>query len=447
MNDHATNPSTIPPTPGSPADDLGPFAPPTAYPLEEELQSQPPRPIPFLLREGRYARRQRRLGWGFFFAGVICLLCRPLPIVQTWGLYLLPLQYLHWIGLGCLVIAAVGAVRNWRQVGPYRYVVEGMPLVARIRELVLQASTVVNSEPTGYRFNAVIEYKDPFTGDLRMAPTQSDEISSAARDQLTTSFHVGDYVTAVYLPVNADSSLRLYGFLGLRPDLGLIRRDGSSEASLLKLLLGIAAIFGILGVLGWDLYALGRFEPVAWSFAQQGPPFALGALLLGGALLGWLAHIGQRQRRRLLQRNQEAAATRTALELEARPGAGWFGRYGVLIGLMLIAGALLLGGMTSLCWSFTLNALLDRSQPDLQPVQIENLVMVTHNFIFREYKIEYRFLAGDQGKHSLLSTPDHLDQFKSRLALAEVHSGWLGWPWVKTVTPVNAGDLNAKPNP
>jgi hypothetical protein len=225
--------------------------------------------------------------------------------------------------------------------------------------------------------------------------------------------------------------------------LGLVLRDGSSETSLLKLLVTILAIFGFLGVLGWNLYALGRFEPVVWSLAQQGPAFGLGALLLGGSLLGWLARQGKRQRQRLLQRNQEAAATGAPLELEARPGSGWFGRHGVFLGLILGAGALLLGGLTSLCWSFTLNAWLDRSEPELRLIRIEHLVMVTHNFLLREYKIEYQFLAGGEGKHSLLSTPDHLDQLKAPVAIAEVHSGWLGWPWVKNIRPVKIEDLNA----
>jgi len=46
--------------------------------------------------------------------------------------------------------------------------------------------------------------------------------SSSAKDKYRTSYRVGDYVTAVYLKSKPDKSLCLYGFLELRPDLGLL---------------------------------------------------------------------------------------------------------------------------------------------------------------------------------------------------------------------------------
>jgi hypothetical protein len=171
--DRAADSSGNPSGRSLPGDDLGPFAPPTSYQFEEELLGQPPRPIPYLLREGRYARQQRRLSWSFFLSR------RPLSSLlavahrANLGSVPLPLQYLHWIGLGCVVVAAVAVVRNWRQSGPYRYVVEGVPLVARLRELVLEPGRIVNSQPVGHRFNAIIEYKDPPTGVSIRAPQSS----------------------------------------------------------------------------------------------------------------------------------------------------------------------------------------------------------------------------------------------------------------------------------
>ena len=69
---------------------------------------------------------------------------------------------------------------------------------------------------------------------------------------------------------------------------------------------------------------------------------------------------------------------------------------------------------------------------------ITEMVMVTHSFIFREYQIKYQLLKGDHKEQSLLSTPDHMSELRGPLAIAEIHSGWLGWPWVKDLAPCKA---------
>ena len=60
------------------------------------------------------------------------------------ALYFLPLGYTAWIGLGCLAIALCMFVVHRAKAGPYQYVVEGRPIVARIRELQLVPTLVVN---------------------------------------------------------------------------------------------------------------------------------------------------------------------------------------------------------------------------------------------------------------------------------------------------------------
>jgi hypothetical protein len=108
------------------------------------------------------------------------------------------------------------------------------------------------------------------------------------------------------------------------------------------------------------------------------------------------------------------------------------------LSLVLIAGATLLGGGTTMCWAFSINALLDNSPARQEPALITEMVMVTHSFIIREYQIKYQLLKGDQKQQSLLSTPDHMHQFRGPLVLAEIHSGWFGWPWVKDLEPLQA---------
>jgi hypothetical protein len=434
--EHA-EPTTNPgPQSNEPLDHLGPFDPPKDYRFEEELVGEPPRAIPSELYQGRFARKKRLAFWGFFFAGVISLVCGPMPIVRTWGLYFVPLEYLSWIGLGCILIVTLGRFcERWFR-GPFRYVEEGVPTVARIRELALVPAAYMHGQPTSYRFTAAIEHRDPTNDELVVTQTSSNDFMSGSKDSLTTSFRVGDYVTAIYLPSNPSKSLRLYGFLDLRPNLGLVSRQGDRPVSLLQLLAAILGIFAFFGALCWNIYAWGCYTPVELNFANFVPAFAVGAVLLGGGMLGFLAWAAARNRKKQEARNQEAADTGAALEVPASRKPGWFGGHGMILGMILVAGSLLLGGMTAVCWALTANAFLDNSPAKYRPAIIKEMVVITHDFIFREYEIKYEFLDGDKSSHTLLSTPDHMREFGARLALAEVHEGWFGWPWIRTLKPL-----------
>jgi hypothetical protein len=71
------------------------------------------------------------------------------------------------------------------------------------------------------------------------------------------------------------------------------------------------------------------------------------------------------------------------------------------------------------------------------------MIETTHDFIIRDYRLKYRFL-GKAKDDELLTTPEHLMEFNLPIGVAEILSGWLGWPWVKTVRPVKIAD--ALPN-
>jgi hypothetical protein len=276
-----------------------------------------------------------------------------LPIVKTWGLYFLPLQYLLWIGVGCLFISALQLVSYLWSGGPYRYVKEGVPLIVRINDLALRVKTIVNGQPQTHQFVARIEYQDPETGELVVADTPSNDISSAFKESLTTSYIVGDYATAVYLPSNPAKTLRLYGFLDLHPDLGVVRRDVKSDGGLVQIVLLVCLLFGFFGALFWNVYAYSRYAPVEMSFSQHAMPFGIGGVLLGVPLIAFLIKYSIREERKRRARNKEALARGEPVELEAGRKRGWLGGHGIILGLLLLAGAILLGGGTMLCWCFT----------------------------------------------------------------------------------------------
>ena len=416
-------------------DDFGPFRPPSGYRFEDELDGPAPRPRAEILKRGRHATKQRTSAWALLVVGAILTALGPLPAVQTMGLYFLPLAYLIWIGLVILASGGLGLVLNAARSGPYRYVEEGLPIVARVRALRLVPSASHEGQATRYRFEALFEYLDPETGKPRTAEAASSDFLADARSGLTTSYRVGDYATAVSLPHDPAKTIKLYGFLDLRPGLGLVRRDASPEASPVKTLLVVAAIVGFFAALLWNLLAFGRFEPVRITAASVAPVVAVGAIGLGVPVLWSLAAGQARNRRKRDERNAEALARGEAVEPEVGRKRGPFGDHGLLVTGILAFGALMLGGVTFYGWALTANALLDGSPATTRPVVIDEMVQVTHKALFREYKIKYHFVDDPATKHEFLSTPAHMDTFDGPLALAEVHAGRFGWPWVKEIRP------------
>ncbi len=415
-----------------------PFDPPADYQFEDELRGPAPRPRTPGLALGRYATGRRRAVSGLLIAAALCTTLGLLPFVQLCGLYILPLAYISWIGI------ALGALGIWSFVahrvrkGPYRYVEEGIPIVARIRGLVLRPTAIVNGQPTTHRFFALIEFRDPESGEPRFAEVASADIGAASKDKLTTTYRVGDDATAIYLPGDPGGTLKLYGFLDLKPGLGLIPRDAEPEAGggLLRLAAILAAAAAFFGVLFWNVYALARYGPIDFDLSRLGWPFGAGAVALGGGMIASMARGARRTRANREARNALALARGEPVEVGTGKRPGWFGDHGIGHDLIILAGCILLGGATTIAWYLSANALLDRSPPRYRPTQVDRLVMVTHSFLLREYKIQYHFLDGAPGKHDLFSTPTEMAGLGGHPTVAEVHAGAFGVPWVKAILPV-----------
>ena len=424
------------------------FTPPADYEFEPELQGPPPREVPDEAWHGLYAERRRRIFTGLLVSGGVSLALSEVPFVNALGVYVVPLQYLSWIGAGLLALAAIGKLKERFAAGPYRYIREGRPLVARVVELVKGPAAIVNGQASRYAFTAVIEFSDPATGVVVRRDVKSSDFMD--KNAYQTSFRVGDYVTAIYLPNQYPASLRLYGFLDLMPDLGLIPRQkgnettqGNKKSTLWSTLLGVAAIFGLFLALFWNLYAYGRYQPIAFEHRLAMWPMIAGAVILGGGLfLGlWLNERGTRRLRR--ERNALAEAAGEAIEVGATTPFQQRGLHGWFLKIILPFGSLLLGALTALCWCYTINACLDTSAPEMRPVVITNMTMTTHSFLFRHYDIEYT-VPPDASKMKFLTTPEHMMQFEGPLGIAEVHRGYLGWPWVKDIHPAAAGAANGQ---
>lgn len=423
--------NTPPPTPPSPAD----LTPSPDHPFEPEFAPNPPRPIPPELHRGRYARSQRRTALGFITAGLLCLACSPIPLVKHWGLYFVPFQHLGWIGLALIAFPIARHLFRLLHDGPFRYVREGVPLVCRVRAIALVPAATHNGQPTAYHFVATVDYLDPATNRPASADVTSNHIAASLKDSYTASYRVGDHATAVYLPLDPARTLRLYGFLDLRPGLGVVRREHAEEIRPLHVAALILAIFAFVAFMLFNIDAYGRYKPLDLTFQQGVVPFAVGAVILGGGTTGFLVWAARRERRRLEERNRTELAAGRAVELPL-PATGWSGVQGRVYRLVAFAGALLLGGATTLSWAYAANALLDRSPAEFRPVQITQAIQETHG-IFREYKLKYRFPAEPTDtSHTLNTTPDHIQQFANAdAATAELRAGRFGWKWVQTIHP------------
>ena len=410
------------------ADDRVPSA---SYSFEPEFTGHPPRPLADRLREGPYARDLRTRAVVLGVAGALCLLLSRTPGVDVLALYILPLGYLFWIGLVLLAAGAAAYVRLALHRGPFLYVRDGLPLAVRVLEVVKAPTAIVNGQPSMHGFVATVGYRHPETGEATVAAVKSNDFSSSRKEAYDTPFKVGDDVTAVYLPGRLAKTLRLYAFLELSPDVNLRNPSARPPTSAGKMAALVVAIPALFIALFANLYAFGRYEPIQFAFREAVGPAVTGALLLGGGLFAALYFGHRAEQARIRERALAALATGKAVEI-GTPFMG-HGLRGWVLRVVVLAGSLLLGGLTAVSWCFMANAWLDRSPSRPVPATIVGMTMTTHTFLFREYELEYR-LEGSAGKRKLLTTPQHLSGLSDRPAVAHVREGRLGWPWVETVT-------------
>lgn len=336
------------------------------------------------------------------------------------------MAYLSSIGGGIAALSGLGILLRWLGLTRHRYIRNGIPVVARVVELVKTPVMIVSGEATHYAFTAMVEYRDPQTNELVHRQLMSPHFGSRNRDEFTTSFKIGDYVTVVYLPGKYPKSLQLFAFLDLVPGLGVVRRPTSGRARVLwRAPLMTVAVFGIFAILLWNIYAFDCLHPIAFDYRKSiAPIFAGGtsltALFVGGA---WISH--RRDQRRTAEGNARAIAQGDAVELGPASFWGQRGLYGFVIKALAIPGMFLIGGLTTLCWCFTANSLFDKSPAVLKAVEIDGI---------KGRKVTFRF-PGAAEAHQVFAIRGKPLDFPDKKAIAVMHEGRLGWAWVKELRP------------
>jgi hypothetical protein len=358
-----------------------------------------------------------------------------MPFVDTLALYFLPLGYLRWISLGLFLLALFSYVGGGALKKATRYIQYGNARFGRVVELIKYPSVLMHGQPTSYAFRATVQVLHPDSDQPVLMEVKSQDFSSSKKDSVETRFHVGDFVPVVWLPNQFDKTFQIYDFLEATPTASLKRGQTSAKKPLWQVVLLAISVPGLFFVLFWNVYAFGRYLPLEFDFSDAIVPAVAGGLLgLMAVVAVWMAT--RKRARQTEQRNLDAAAAGKAIEVEHRMGMMRKSFYGLLI----VAGSVLLCAGTFICWCFTANAIFDRSAITTKNVLITDMIQTTHDFIFRDYRLKYRF-RDKQKDDELLTTPDHLMEFDAPLGVAEIQSGWLGWPWVKTVRPVKIADM------
>jgi hypothetical protein len=406
------------------------FVVPGEVHLPPELVGDPPRELPDSIKYGPVAQTERRAFWGCLIAAALCFAMSALPFVKTLELYILPLAYLDWIGVALVVLACSSYFGFGHLKKSSRYVRQGHAGFGRVVELVKYASVLVNDQPTAYAFQATVQALHPGSDQPVCLQVKSLDFQPHLKDHIETRFRVGDFVPVVWLPDRFEKTFQVYDFLELTPDSSLLRGQIAGKP-LWQTLATVIFVFGFFFALFWNVYAFQRYAPLDFDFVRSGLwPFIIGGSLgLLAAVVGYRSSL--KKRKQVEQRNVEAVSTGKAIELTQQRGR----IRTFLFGTVIVAGSILLSGVTFLCWCYTANALLDDSLAKPENVEITEMIEVTHSFIFREYKLKYR-RANQPKDDEMLTTPDHLNQFVVPQGVAQVRAGKFGWPWVDTIDPV-----------
>jgi hypothetical protein len=392
------------------------FPIPSSFQFEPELQGEPPREVPADLALSAAERKSRRVTILVIVAGLVCMALSPLPQVQFLGQFILPLEYLLWIGLAMAVLATFALVKKQFQPRSNLWIRDAEPVAAKIVSIVKRPAAQVE----GQLVNVLVvtfEFLHPFYQQVMQQHVQTERTD--------VPFRQGDFVTALYMPDAVNGALQLYPLMGFRREQA---SDGWGE--LIKSLGQVLMVILFISVPLFFLYAIMR-----WMIRDELTllyPFIVGAVALGiPVCLLW--HWGYRANLRKIAERNAMALEQGGIVEEPPPVKSGFIGIGIGTGMILILGVMLMLGCAFLSVALMLNAVLDTSPPKLLPVTITSLSSTTHSMLFCEYEIGYEF-ADDPDHHKFHTSRDHLKQFRhGEEALAVSRAGYFGWEWMEDI--------------
>lgn len=419
--------------------------------LPRELRGLTPRSVPPELWDAPAMVASRRGGLIFLTIGFMTVLMGFVPITKTWGLYFLPMAYLSYIGLVIVIVSMGYLVRFWTTGGNLRYIEKAAAAMALIRQVDIAETELNGVKSYIPQFHVI--YQDTPAG-RSTEPVTREQLLSApgiTADKLAVSslrFQKGDWVPVVWFPDKGDASATLYDTLGLN-DTGIwTTEDDPMPTPWWLTLLIIVGVGFMFFCLIWSLWSMGAYSPIeAPSTLVIALSVAIGiaiAAVMTVLIVLQNRHEEKRAAAAVARSNEDSGLSEVAPGEETVPDGLYTKAFASLQGLVMLialaAGAVMLPSLIVYELMVTANALLDDSEGEIEMAKIDEMIQVTHNGIFREFKIEYHLPGrGEQGQDlSLLSTPDHMNRFQFDTAVAIVKPGALGWAWVSEIIPVEA---------
>lgn len=400
---------------------LAPFEPPASLVFSDWAKLPAPRPLPSHYFEQRV--RNKKVGEQICFGiALLCLIASLLPMTADAALYFLPLGYLHWVALA---MALIGGLVLWTPVSTaapcIQEAIRGEPVIVRIEKLARGPSMYMNGAPVAFHYLALISLPGP-SGELEQVIVSCDA-GNLQRTRCT--YQVGDYAIAF----RHKGRLQLYGFSGLAEGEGIVAtRDETHPALVVSTALFVVCLIGVCFVLAFSTF---RYFPLSVN-GNLSVPLAIG---VGIGLVGLALWIFRARRLAAAQEksNEQAASEGGVLEFGAQSTLHVSGFYGRFFKSVLAFGVVLLPVAVCCLLAVRLNAALDQSVAHEELIDDVRCLMTTHNFILRDYKIEF---ARNGKKDSLIMTPQEMvPLLASQRAVIDVRDGAFGWPWIDRVRP------------
>lgn len=385
--------------------DLGPFEPPRDFEHGEEFEGVIPRPIPKFLRQGSHGQRHRGMIYSCIALGIMFIIFWPIPFVQGLSFYILPLKWLHWIGLGVIGLGVWTFLSGLVRSGRFGYVRNGQPFVGRV--LDCQKMAAGTADVPAFQHVARVEFLHPETNQHQILNfPEPDTWPAGKATQYSCTLQPGEYLTLVHLPERKAAPITLYGFLGLDPEREYILKKGepirgTSPFSAVMIAFLIAFIV---------LIAMAAFDVVMFSFPISGDwklpvGLAIAGLVLGGIMgrLSWKRSTNQ---------------SKSEGPVAAFLGMGILGAITLPLGMMV------------------LNSRLDFAETKLTPVRLVEFWETTHNFVIRDYEVEYKSIPAGELRKQHLRFSQVAKLYGSEYGVAEVSPGRFRLAWVKGIHPV-----------
>ena len=335
--------------------------------------------------------------------------------------------YLLWGASALMVGYLITKITVWFAWGDLKYLRHGRVLVGQVQHLTLEASGHQYGMEESRAYYATVLVSHPETRRAFLVRLPSESIQSESVDNHECSLRRGDYVTGLYIPGKFEKTFRLYGFLGLNPDVKFITQKNPYSVIAFLVIVAVPVVAALFAFLHYS----GRHEPLAHTMSPLilsvfGVCTGLGLLWGIVTEIQWHRSAPKRHEEKL-----QAALRGGAIVADVHA----FTRYGIAFGMV---GLGIMGAYVGLLLA---NGLMDDSVPTPRPVVLHNWPNLEEDELPWRDIIKYSF-ADETETHEIFLFRSELAVLgrESDKATAMVKAGFVGWPWVEALLPREATD-------